>query len=103
MSSSRTPRARVSRRSCARAAPNGGEWTEERVGAGASYATGDASRDGGSGPTGPTGGRSAIGDVEPGVEFREGTTKEVVPVKSAVTPIVNLDVFVERRRSSVGG
>lgn len=82
---------------------HGGEWTEERVGAGASYATGDASRDGGSGPTGPTGGRSAIGDVEPGVEFREGTTKEVVPVKSAVTPIVNLDVFVERRRSSVGG
>ena len=86
----------VSAQLCAGGA--GGEWTEERVGAGTSYATGDASRDGG---TGPTGGGRSIGDVEPRVEFREGTTKEVVPVKSAVTPIVNLDVFVERRRSSV--
>ena len=56
-------------------------------------------RDGGTGPAGD--GRS-VGDVEPRLEFRAGTAKEVVPVKSAVTPIVNLDVFVERRRSSVG-
>lgn len=76
-----------------------GEWTEERVGCGTSYATGDASRDGG---TGPAGGRAAVGDVEPRLEFRAGTAKEVVPVKSAATPIVNLDVFVERRRSSAG-
>ena len=81
------------------ASGGGGEWTEERVGSGTSYATGDASRDGGTGPAGD--GRS-VGDVEPRLEFRAGTAKEVVPVKSAVTPIVNLDVFVERRRSSVG-
>ena len=77
----------------------GGEGTEERVGSGTSDAPGDASRDGGTGPAGD--GRS-VGDVEPRLEFRAGTAKEVVPVKSAVTPIVNLDVFVERRRSSVG-
>lgn len=76
------------------------EWTEERVGCGTSYATGDASRDGGTGPAG--GGRASVGDVEPRLEFRAGTAKEVVPVKSAATPIVNLDVFVERRRSSAG-
>ena len=80
-------------------AGGGGEWTEERVGSGTSYATGDASRDGG---TGPAGGGRSVGDVEPRLEFRAGTAKEVVPVKSAATPIVNLDVFVERRRSSVG-
>jgi hypothetical protein len=35
--------------------------------------------------------------MEPRLEFGEGVRKEVVPVKSAVTPIVNVDVFVERR------
>ena len=72
-------------RGCRRAAVlgrggGGGEWTEERVGSGTSYATGDASRDGGTGPAGD--GRS-VGDVEPRLEFRAGTAKEVVPVKSA--------------------
>ena len=93
-------RAGVAAQLCAGAGAGGGEWTEERVGSGTSYATGDALRDGGTGPAGD--GRS-VGDVEPRLEFRAGTAKEVVPVKSAVTPIVNLDVFVERRRSSVGG
>ena len=92
-------RAGVAAQLCSGGGGGGGEWTEERVGSGTSYATGDASRDGGTGPAGD--GRS-VGDVEPRLEFRAGTAKEVVPVKSAVTPIVNLDVFVERRRSSVG-
>jgi len=69
----------------------GDEWSEERVGAGASYATGDASRDGGAGPA------PSVGTMEPRLEFGEGVRKEVAPVKSAVTPIVNVDVFVERR------
>lgn len=69
----------------------GDEWSEERVGAGASYATGDASRDGGAGPA------PSVGTMEPRLEFGAGVRKEVVPVKSAVTPIVNVDVFVERR------
>ena len=69
----------------------GDEWSEERVGAGSSYATGDACRDGGAGPA------PSVGTMEPRLEFGEGVRKEVVPVKSAVTPIVNVDVFVERR------
>lgn len=69
----------------------GDEWSEERVGAGASYATGDACRDGGAGPA------PSVGTMEPRLEFGAGVRKEVVPVKSAVTPIVNVDVFVERR------
>lgn len=71
-------------------------WSEERVregaGAGAGAGVGGGAAAGGFGQGGGT------GHFEPTMEFSEDCPREVYPVKSACTSIVNLDVFVERRR-----
>lgn len=71
-------------------------WTEEKVGLrGLEPESGSAGGGGGA--------EAGIGYAEPAPEFSNGCAREVVPVKSTCTNIVNLDLFVERRRDDNRG
>lgn len=66
-------------------------WSEERVGERAGAGAGAGAEAGGFGGGGGT------GHFEPTMEFSEDCPREIYPVKSTCTSLVNLDLFVERR------